>query len=1114
MARTTDISFLPQIHKLVAAAATRRMTDMELLRRFSTKQDEDAFAELMRRHGPLVLSVCRRVLRHDQDAEDAFQAAFLVLARKAGAIRKGESVGSFLNGVAYRIAMKERGKRGRRQQREHHREQPMPTRPEYEAAFRELQILLDEGLNRLPEKYRTPFVLCCLEGKSKSEAARELNWKEGTVSSRLAQARSKLQQFLSRKGVALTAALTAAGIAEDAASACVPPLLAASAVRTAMRFASGSSAVMETGKAVQLAETALRNMAALPWKTTTVSLMMVSLVLGGTGLAHRAESAKQVPASEAPISPERTAGKRAQEAEKVRADRYGDPLPEGALARLGTVRFRQGFITRQVAFSPNGKIVACAGVGRGVCLWDEATGKELRQIGSATRADAIAFSPDGKYVACSFWGPRGKGGTALYESATGRKLIDLPDDVGVYPIGLAFAPDGKTIAAGTSGPRNGIQFFDAATGAKRKMKVSPGNEDINQMAWSPDSKRIAWVGPDGPVHLWDAIEGEEIGQWKGHDGSATGVAFSPDGKTLATAGLDEKVCLWDIATRKKKLTIDCKQQRIGCLHFSRDGKLLALGHSDGTIALWDAAKSEEIRRWQAHSFTVWSLDFSPNGKTLVSGANFECGPRLWDVATGTEVRPFAAHTSSIDRVVFSPDGKRIWSLGRERKIFDWDVTDERQTPRLKFDAPRTSSAFKLSPRGDVAASCDKEDTIHLWDVATGKERRTLGKIDQSEKGSFFFVALEFSPDGRLLAFALKGGVVSVWDIVAGVERWRLKGLTAPILCITFSRDGKKIAAASRGGKATIGLWDLTTGKSLVDVSSRERVDWLAFSPDAKVLASASWPSGNPPRLWDATTGGPIRSLNGAANLYGLEFSPDGKWLAGAGDDMDLKIHVWEVNTGLEARLFRGHFTCSLSVAFAPDGRTIASGGGDSTIMLWDFTGRIKDGRLQAAKWTPREMEKRWTDLASNEGPQAAQALWDLVASPEQSVSLLCQRIKPVALADAKRVERLMANLDSKDFETRTKATEELSSLVDGAAPALRKRLTEKPSLEVRQRIKQILDKLEPAADAERLRALRAIQVLEYAGTPEAREHLGALAKGVAEAQLTREAKAALLRLKN
>lgn len=415
---------LQYIHNSTGKATARRFTDSHLLHRFAETRDEEAFAELMRRHGPLVLSVCRRVLGHEQDAEDVFQAAFLVLARKARSIRKGESVGSFLYRVAYRIAMKERSKLAQRRQREQNAKQPIPANPVHEAAFRELQMLLDEGLNRLAEKYRTPFVLCCLQGKSKSETARELGWKEGTVSSRLAQARRELQGFLSRKGVSLSAVLTATGIAENTASAWVPPLLAASSVRTAMLFASGSPAGMTTAKAVQLADTALRSMAALPRKTATALLIAVSVAVGGAGIAYHAEIAEQPPANEPLKETANTARKPAREPEKPRTDRYGDPLPDGALARLGTIRFRQGYFTHQVAFLHDGKTVACAGAGRGLCLWDATTGKELRQFTSLTHAISIALSPDGKRIACAFDGSKGE--TALYEIANSRKIFELP----------------------------------------------------------------------------------------------------------------------------------------------------------------------------------------------------------------------------------------------------------------------------------------------------------------------------------------------------------------------------------------------------------------------------------------------------------------------------------------------------------------------------------------------------------------------------------------------------------------------------------------------------------------------------------------------------------------
>src|SRR5262249_42798941 len=177
-------------------------------------------------HGGVVWGVCRRLLQQDQDAEDAFQAVFFLLARRAASIRKGQAVGSWLYGVAYRIALKARQTLGRRRQRAKQAAGATPEQPPWcEAAFRELQGLLDAEVQRLPEKYRAPFVLCCLQGMSKSEAARHLGWKEGTVSGRATQAGQLLQRRLLRRGVTLSAALTGLALWQNTASAAVPAAL-------------------------------------------------------------------------------------------------------------------------------------------------------------------------------------------------------------------------------------------------------------------------------------------------------------------------------------------------------------------------------------------------------------------------------------------------------------------------------------------------------------------------------------------------------------------------------------------------------------------------------------------------------------------------------------------------------------------------------------------------------------------------------------------------------------------------------------------------------------------------------------------------------------------------
>jgi RNA polymerase sigma factor (sigma-70 family) len=216
---------LRHLRRVAWPGASGGVSDARLLERYASGRDEGAFAALVSRYGRLVRSVCWRVLRHEQDADDAFQATFLVFASKAGSIRENTSVGSWLYGVAFRTAMNAKRVRTRQAREERSAGRRADAGPMSETALREIQFILDDEVSRLPEKYRAAFVLCCLEGKGRAEAAAQLGWKEGTVSGRLARARVELQRRLTRRGVALSAALCAAAVAPQAGAA-VPSLLA------------------------------------------------------------------------------------------------------------------------------------------------------------------------------------------------------------------------------------------------------------------------------------------------------------------------------------------------------------------------------------------------------------------------------------------------------------------------------------------------------------------------------------------------------------------------------------------------------------------------------------------------------------------------------------------------------------------------------------------------------------------------------------------------------------------------------------------------------------------------------------------------------------------------
>jgi RNA polymerase sigma factor (sigma-70 family) len=234
---------LGQLLRQVAPGRTvEQLTDSQLLERFAGQRDEAAFAVLVKRHGPMVLAVCRRLLQNTHDADDAFQATFLVLVRKAGSIAQPELLANWLYGVAYRVAVKARVRAARRS--EHERRAPAMSLedPLSEVTGRELRSVLDAEMNHLPEKYRAPLVLCYLEGKTNEEAARQLGWPTGSISGRLARARELLRKRLVRRGLALSVGAFTMLLSKNSAAAAVPDSLLACTVRGAVWFTHPASA--------------------------------------------------------------------------------------------------------------------------------------------------------------------------------------------------------------------------------------------------------------------------------------------------------------------------------------------------------------------------------------------------------------------------------------------------------------------------------------------------------------------------------------------------------------------------------------------------------------------------------------------------------------------------------------------------------------------------------------------------------------------------------------------------------------------------------------------------------------------------------------------------------
>lgn len=579
-------------------------SDSELLARFLSHHDESAFELLVWRHGGMVFRVCRGLLTREQDAEDAFQAAFLILARDAGRIGRRESLAGWLYRVAHRLSCRMRKKHKPLESLD-----AEPTgrgREPSEAAIESerCRTLLDE-IAELPDRYREAVVVCGLEGKSHSQAARELGCPTGTIDSRMAWARSRLRNRLIRRGMSPAIAIPA-GVVLAAA----PARLVAALPHYAVTLARGGPSAI-AGVVSANTFTLLQGMSSM---MTTKKVLIAAgclIVAAVIGIGSNGRTDAPMLAQEPGPSP-----------------RQADVAAPNNWHVRHRIQAGNGPV-HCLMFTPNGtQLLSTIGdtnsqAGR-VSFWDVESGRETLHWNSSRDLRTLAFSPDGEQLLAVE--PQGR--LTMRDTASGKIVWDFDGFKSDRISSLTISPDGRRLAVGSADGKATVRWLDFTDNSPPILRDVPMVSQlltqhagpVHSVAFTPDGKRIATT-QRGKVIIWDAATGKQIRSIDAGERQSQPL-IAPDGKSVIV-GWDSQLAKLDLATGKLMFTSQFQGLTIAATSQSPDGKLVAValhGEKDGSyVVLIDSRTGKQIAKLAGHSQPVRRLAFSPDGKLLASG---------------------------------------------------------------------------------------------------------------------------------------------------------------------------------------------------------------------------------------------------------------------------------------------------------------------------------------------------------------------------------------------------------------------------------------------------------------------------------------------------------------